>query len=278
MVSPRTALNIARIIPVSKSPITSMTTSGAAKILLNPWASSGDPQFEMLIHPDYRPPPPKPLVPVVNDPSKTIFSPLDYLATETKYLYDLIFSIRRRNKGDAHRTLRALRIEIPISKSPDDDNEKLTQLGDKPREPLLRAGQSAQAGVRMAFNQRFVPSLFNGPASTIGDVRWDKQPVLGITLIPRSGQESGTMYLGTDDKASAIAVRLGECQLNPVVNEETVMAYMDPNPSGWKPRKVDGATKVRVKLTEEYGDNRMNAYSFCTVVKIRGKDQRFPEI
>ena len=233
----------------------------------------------MLIHPDYCPPPLRPTPATQGDPTKQIFSPIDYIATETKFLFDLIFSLRRRNNGDTHRNLQALRIEIPISRSPSaSDNDKLTQLGDKPREPLLKSGETAHSGVRMAYNARFVSSLYNGRASHIGDVRWDDLPILGITMIPRSAKDTGTMYLGPDDRANALAARLSECQLNPVVNLETVMAYMDPNPNGWTPKKVDGATKVRVRLVEQYGDKMADEWSFCTVVKVKGIDKRFPNI
>ena len=234
----------------------------------------------MLIHPDYTPPPLSPVQPTSGDPSKgQIFSPVDYIPTDTKFLFDLIFSIRRRNRADTKLNLRSLRIETPISRTPaSSNNDIVSPLGDKPREPLLKAGETAHSGVRMAYNQRFVPSLFNGPASRIGDVRWDDLPVLGITLIPRSGKVTGTIELGKDGKAVALAARLGECQLNPVVNEETVIAYLEEKPDGWVPKKVEGATKVRVRLVEQYGDNVPDEWSFCTVVKVRGRDRRFPDM
>jgi len=260
------------------SPITPLVPGKATKAIGNAWAASANSQFELLIHPDYRPPPLRPVTPTSGDPTKQIFSPLDYLATETLYLFDLVLSIRRRNAGDTHRNLRALRIEIPISRSPSaSDDEKLDVFGDKPREPLLRSGETAHSGVQILYNQRFVPSLYNGPASRIGDIRWDDLPVLGITLIPRSAQATGTMYLGADDKAAAIAVGLGDCVLSPVVTEETTLAYMTPNAGGWLPGKVDGATKVRVRMVEQYGDGKVDEWSFCTVVKVRGDDKRYPD-
>ena len=114
----------------------------------------------------YCPPPLCPIEPTQGDPTKQIFSPIDYIATDTKYLFDLISSLRRLNHANTNRNLRSLRIEIPVSRgSTALDNEKQTQLGDKPREPLLKAGDTAYAGVRMAYNNRFVPSLYKGNAS-----------------------------------------------------------------------------------------------------------------
>lgn len=280
-------LNTTATIRLDTSPIPPPSTfkPNVIRTLENPWAGSSDAQFEMLIHPDYRPAPLKPVPP--QQGSRPIFSPQDYLATDTTYLWDLMFSIRRVNKGDTKRNLRSLTIEIPVSRGTPQDDKSVARPGarDIAREPLLQSIESSHSGVRMAYNQRFVPSLFNGPSSIIGDVRWDNLPVLGITLIPRSGRTGGTVYLGKDDHAiaatNAVTVRLGQVQLNPVVTKEPVMAYSQPpaKPGGkWTPKLVPDATLCHVKLTETYADGLAPAYSFCSVVKVPGKDKGFPDM
>lgn len=280
-VQPAPSLNNTRAIPLANSPITSTMPKGVAMVP-SAWYTSKNSQFELLIYPDYHPQPLRPATSGIGASLPEVFSPADYLPIDTTYLYDLIFAIRRRDKGKTGLKLKALHIEIPISRSPDaSDTDDLNKNHHKPREPLLKSGDASHSGVQMLCNQRFVPSLYNGPASRIGDVRWDDMAVLGITLLPRSSQNDGTMPLEDDELATAIAVGLGECQLNPIIFVETPMAYNVPPRGGspnWTPGPVADATKARVRLVEIYGNSVPNASSFCTVVKVRGKDKNYPDM
>ena len=88
--------------------------------LPDPFIASADPQFELLVHPDYRPPPPRPFLLSKDKLSSSVHSPLDYIPTGTISFFDLIFAIRRRPDKKPQNpplNLQALVIEIPVSEN-----------------------------------------------------------------------------------------------------------------------------------------------------------------
>jgi hypothetical protein len=256
-------------IPLGASPIRSMAVRMAAAaqsipIKPIPYTPSAQPEFELLVHPDYRPAPPRP--DTLNN--AYVFSVMDQLPTQTERLYDLIFSVRRRHYADVHRTLQYLHIEVPVSRgSRALDLQDLDGFGHRPREPLLVAGADAQAGASIAANPRFVPALFNGPASRIGDGRWDGLDVLLITLTPRSGSETGTLALLADGKSAAVAVRLTESVLESVVTPETINVYKKGSDGKVVKSTVQGCARVPIRLTEVYGNDFPMQWSWCMAVK-----------
>jgi hypothetical protein len=214
--------------------------------------------FELLVHPDYRPPPPLPHPDPQGHLVNNVYSPLDYLPTGTDTLYDLIFAVRRRDNLDTKLNLQEITIEIPVSYNQDkpDSNGYI-------REPLLEAGDYSETGIRMCSNQRFVPTLFSGVASTIGSSRWDGKPVVGITLILRSGQQTGTMPLLSDGKSAEASVRLSEARINAIVDNTTtalVAQGLDPK-TGQTSNKQLPRGRCNIKMSEHYGDGRTDQWS-----------------
>jgi hypothetical protein len=231
----------------------------------NPYVNSLSPKFELLIHPDYRPPPPKPRAPTTVDYLNWHHSPLDYLPTKTNTLYDLVFAIRRRDNADTSLNLQSLTIEIPVSDNGDKPDPKTHFI----REPLLEAGDYSCTGVRMCHNQRFVPALFSGVASSIGSTKWDSKAILGIRLVPRSGRETGTLPLKSDKKAAEASVRVSEARLMGIVDSSTrVLIERGTDPATGKAR-LDSVPLGRcmVKLTEQYGDSKPDQWSWCAAIK-----------
>ncbi|KAH8882539.1 hypothetical protein GQ53DRAFT_847524 [Thozetella sp. PMI_491] len=237
----------------------------------DPFTNSPEPMFELLIHPDYRPPPPRPS----HDPRNTgftndVYSPLDYLATQTQSLYDLVFAVRRRGQLATPLTLQSLTIEVPVSDG----------AGDKPdargyvREPLLMDNNYAGSGARMCSNQRFVPELYRGVASPIGSDQWDGKRILGIRLVPRSGLATGNLPLAADARAHEASVRLGDARLAPIADTKaTVRVAQGIDPTTGKPwDKTLPRGRCLVRLTEHYG-NRPDQYSWCVALKIDGPDK-----
>lgn len=279
---PPTPLNKSSSIPISPSPVPAIPPpSGPVpnfRTIAVPWPNTPASQFELLVHPDYRPPPPRP------DPANNtrVFSIADFLPTQTDFLYDLIFSIRRRNHNvDVTRTLRFIHIEIPVSLgSRDKDKKDLDPPnGRMAREPLLAAGEDSHGDVSMASNQRFVPSLFNGPASTFNDGRWDKHNVLLITLTPRSGKADPTMNLGADDISNApIAVRLGNVVLAPCVTPLKALNVYRQGAKGVETTQVANRAVVPIRMTEIYSNDATPQWSWCLAVKADVGDPNFDAI
>ena len=258
---PSTFLNVSKAV--------SLTNAIVPIITGDPFVDSIGCQFELLVHPDYRPPPPRP-IPALTGIVDNVYSPLDYLPTGTDYLYDLVFAVRRRNSLRTNLMLQSITIEIPVS----DNGDKPDQYGNI-REPLLVNTDYAGKGIQMCHNARFVPTLFSGPASTIGSPRWDNKVILGIKLIPRSGQETGTLALLNDTKAAEASVRLAEAPTIPIV---------DTNATAWIAQGVDHLTgllpvnkrlprgRCLIKMTETYGNNAPARYSWCVGLKVNGGD------
>lgn len=197
-------------------------------------------QFTLLVHVDYRPPPPTPLLANNGQP---VYAPLDYLPTDTKYLYDIIIAIRRKspNLSPGYK-LSELRIEMPIS--PDDKD--LPNSHGIVREPLFKMGGYKGPGARMVGNQRFVPTLYNSTDAGGG-------PVLGIKLIPRSGRQDATIQLLNDSRTSEASVRLAEVDLAPIRQSLNVaVAQIDASGKGLNQVKNEGRGIVKLVLRETY--------------------------
>lgn len=240
------------------------------------------PSYCMVVHPDFRSPPPRPYV----DPKGTFYIPsiIDALPTRTDYLYDLIFSIRRTD-SDARspRVLKYLQIEIPVSTGDAARDKETEPKGHRPREPLLAAGEAAHGGAKVVANQRFVVSMFRGPASAIGDWRWDGREILLITLTPRSGRADGTLALNDVKRSSAVAVRLAECVLADVLMPEVrmnVYAHEPNDPKKTTTIKIDGRSRSPIKLTEVYDDGgkTKTCWSWCLAVKSPEGDADFDKL
>jgi hypothetical protein len=260
-------LNGGKAVPLSV-PITEQHL--APTTLVDPFVDSMKPQFELLVHPDYRPPPPRPFRLAKQPYATSTHSPLDYLPTKTRGFYDLIFAVRRRGKIDTNPrlNLQALVIEIPVSEASggkDSDGHI--------REPLLDGGDYSGAGVSMCSNQRFVPTLFSGVASRIGSKKWDQRPILGIKLVPKSGLETGTMALVADDKAMEASVRLGDANVVPIVDKKTTALVARLDPKTKKPfNDKPNMGMCMIRLTEIY-DNRVNEWSWCAALKLDDGDK-----
>jgi hypothetical protein len=198
-----------------------------------------------------------------------IYSPLDYIPTQTDTLYDLVFAVRRRDNLDTTLQIQYITIEIPVSYDGDqpDSNGYI-------REPLLEAGDYAGASISMCGNQRFVPTVFSDTASTIGSSRWDGKPVVGITLTPRSGQQTGTLPLLSDGKAAEASVRLGEAPVKVVVDKSTtaLVAQVDPKTGQAITAQLPRGRCI-IRMTEHYGDNVRDQWSWCVALKVDSGDK-----
>lgn len=225
-----------------------------------PFADSTDPQFILVVHPAYKPPPPIRIRRKDDQYGAEIYSPLDYLPTDTITLYDVIFAVRRRGILDTKKTLKSITIEIPTldkSKLPGPDYNKAI-------EPLLDSEDWSSVGVSMCSNQRFVPTLYSGTATYVNQPMWDSRQVLGITLIPRASAKtssSGAMPLMKDNKAAEASVRLSQPRVLPMMNKTSQVSIAGSTPK----------TKARslVRMIERYGTDTSDEYqySWCTVLK-----------
>jgi hypothetical protein len=264
-----TRLNGTKLVPQDTSSLIKPQNIAVTN-LADPFISSGSPQFELLIHPDYRPAPPRPFQVTKNHLLSDVHSPLDYIPTDTDTLYDVIFAIRLRDNPDttSGRNLQALVIEIPVSEDP-----LLPDSDGKLREPLLKAGDYSGAGVAMCSNPRFVPTLFSGVASRIGSQKWDQRPIVGIKLVPRSGTETGTLPLRADGKAADASVRLSEPNVVKIVDHSTIAFVAQAKPDGTVlPNLTRSMGRCLVRMTEIYGDDRKNEWSWCVALKVDSGD------
>ncbi|CZR65010.1 uncharacterized protein PAC_14910 [Phialocephala subalpina] len=192
-------LNSSAVITVPRSLATSTPGIGAI---------SG-PQFTLIFHVDYRPPPPTPRL----MPNGVAYAPKDYLPTGTPYLYDIIIAIRRKHpqENPGHRLV-DLSVEMPVTTS-------TTSTDKKAPEPLLPLLGYKGPGARMVRNPRFVPITYNT----------DDGATFGIKLIPRSGDAAATIALDDKGASSDASVRLAQCPVASTVRPFNVaVAAMDP--------------------------------------------------
>ena len=225
-----------------------------------PFADSADPQFILVVHPAYKPPPPIRLRLKDDQYGAEIYSPLDYLPTDTITLYDVIFAVRRMRIMDTKKTLKSITIEIPTldkSQLPGPDYKQAI-------EPLLDSEDWSSVGVSMCSNQRFVPTLYSGTATSVKQPMWDSRQVLGITLIPRASAKtssSGAMQLLKDNKAAEASVRLSQPRVLPIMNKKSQVSIAGRSPQ----------TKARslIRMIERYETETNDDYqwSWCTVLK-----------
>ncbi|KAH8901389.1 hypothetical protein GQ53DRAFT_814848 [Thozetella sp. PMI_491] len=259
---PRVMLNsmraVPRALPAAHMALARPPTPGP----FNPWAPIGTPQFELLVHPDYRPAPPRPIHDPNNNVANDVFSPFDYIPTQTTSLFDLVFSIRRRVNDNTDLQLQSITIEIPVS----DGSDKKNADG-YIREPLLEAGDYSGTGVHMCSNPRFVPAIFSGTATPIGSDKWDNKPVVGIRLVPRTGQATGTLPLVADLKSKDAGFRLSEPRIKPIVDHSTsaMIAALNSQGNPTNVQKVIGRCMIR--MSEQYGPTHTDTVSWCTVLK-----------
>lgn len=239
--------------------------------LRRPFVDSADPQFRLVVHPAYKPPPPYRNRKKDDDYRAEVYSPLDYLPTDTISLYDIVFAVRRRGIMKTTKALKSITIEIPVlSKENLPPSDKFRD----PFEPLLDSTDWSAVGVSMCSNQRFVPTLYSGSASSVNDPSslWDSRQVLGITLVPRSGLTTGALELLDDNKATEASVRLSQPRVLPRINLTTQVQVAQVKPPINKP---EFKSRSLIRMTERYGDDKHDEYqvSWCTVLKRAGGDK-----
>lgn len=133
-------------------------------------------------------------------------------------------------------------MELPIS----DGTDAKDKAGNI-REPLIEAGGYSGGGVRMTSNHRFVPTLYTSTD------RFDKT-VLGIRLIPRSGDPTATLALLGDDRTSDASVRLSECPIAAIVDSSkgVQVAQVDSTGKGTSTSAREPRGICKILLREVY--------------------------
>lgn len=96
----------------------------------------------------------------------------------------------------------------------------------------------------MTSNHRFVPTLYTA-------IDRSKKTVLGIKLIPRSGEHSATIALTNDGRSSDASVRLAECPVAPIVDKSksvpVAQVGTDGKGTGTSARQPRGICKIVLK-------------------------------
>lgn len=268
----RLLLNRAAVIPRTTLPLPSANGLAAVQPKSrspNSWppADVQDCQFELLLHPDYRQPPPRP-APPYQATGATVYSPQTLLPITPKYLYDLVLAIRRR-PGTARPglLLRTLFIELPI----EDATDPRPPTANFWREPLLVGGNYAGTGLAMAGgNQRFVPTLESAANSTD-----DGQACVRVTLVPRSGSAQGTMPLDDFALSAQASVRVAEVKMPGIVDDTTSAGIATITPTGGTGVANVQCGRCFVKVTEVYADGT-EKYSWAVALKTVSADPKAP--
>lgn len=102
----------------------------------------------------------------------------------------------------------------------------------------------------MTSNHRFVPTLY-----TAADT--NDKTVLGIKLIPRSGDPGATITLKSDGRTADASVRLAECSIAPIVDKSkgVQVAQVDARGNATVPtRQPRGVCKLLLKEVYLMGD------------------------
>ena len=98
----------------------------------------------------------------------------------------------------------------------------------------------------MTQNLRFVPTLY-----TADDPSFPDKSVLGVKLIPRSGQQDATITLTNDGRTTEASVRLSECPVVQIVDKSkgVLVAQTDAqgNGTGKSAREPRGICKILLK-------------------------------
>ncbi len=116
------------------------------------------------------------------------------------------------------------------------------------REPLLPVGGYHGPGARMVSNQRFVPTLYNTVDST-------SKPILGIKLIPRSGDPAATITLSDDQATNEASIRLAQVPIATIkkyLNPAIVQATATGGPTVPPSVKGEKMGVVKLRLLEKY--------------------------
>jgi hypothetical protein len=234
-----------------------------------PPADMKDCQFELLVHPDYRPAPPRPM-PAYHVTQVTVYSPQTVLPIAPKYLYDLVLAVRRRpGTAEPQLGLAKIFVELPVVDATDTRPPSASFW----REPLLEGGNYAGTKLAMAGNQRFVPTLENSLHSTD-----DGQACVRVTLVPRSGKKDGTMQMSDWASSRQASVRLAEMRIAGIVDDSTTAKIATAAPAGG-PATISNRTVGRcfVKMTEVYADGS-ERYSWAVALKSNDADPWAPKV
>lgn len=206
-------------------------------------SESEDPQFTLSVYPDYRRAPPQ-----RSDTNSNVYDREDYIPTQNRYFFDLIFNIRRI-KTSAYR-LRELCIYIPIASEADE------WLLD---EPLLTQDYTGP-GVSMLANQRFIPLL----NITSGEMQ--------VRIVPRSSNDEADVAMD-DKKTVEVGVRLAQAN----VDEKVRIKSMVKVDEGAREVKR-GVVKVELQETYTSGDGTVSVWSNVTVLKNDTWDLRYERV
>jgi hypothetical protein len=251
-------LNRTSVIPRS---LAATPTRASRQPTMPPPADFASCQFELLIHPDYRQPPPRPF-PAWKYDARATYSPQTQLPMTPIYLYDMVLAVRRRPRHTpGNYELQELHIEIPVEDPSDTHNPSDNMW----REPLLVGGDYSGKGVQMTGNDRFVPTLSSADHSSD-----DGKACLRVTLIPRTGEAQGTVLLKDDSASAEASVRLAEVRLAQIVDTRTRVLLVKQK---GKPAVSTPAGRCFVKMTEVYASGQPDQLSWAVVLKTKDRDQ-----
>lgn len=172
-------------------------------------------QFTFATYADYKP--------FATPRTSDGYDPNAYLPTQNVFLYDLIFSIRKRIAASSFQLLE-IQIDFPTDDAP---------RRPPPPEPLLRAPYSGE-GARMLSNQRFTPLLF----ADAGRLR--------VRLLPRTVADGYRFSLG-DAKSAEMSFRLAQPEVASVKAGVFLPMRGSPGKPQW--RGLASATVVEMYAT-----------------------------
>lgn len=210
-------------------------------------------QFDIFVFPDYKGVPTR--LPKNRASGQPIFDKQDYVPTTNWYLFDLIFSIRKKpTSTDSSLKLLKLVIDIPV----------LTTPPNKANASLLNPNYTGP-GLRMLSNQRFIPFLYSADATST-------TPIMRVELVPRSAKDVYALPMG-DGRTREADFRLAESSISPVkVPMPTQIQGMD---------LMQQREQVVITLTEWYqtlaAPTGSPVVSTYTVIKLGATDDALPQ-
>jgi hypothetical protein len=214
------------------------------------------PQFNLIVHPDYKLPPPKAI--------RGVHDPNDFVPILANYLFDLVFSVQRITPNQVSQyQLVELNIDIPwviLSSHPAGISSSSVSAAGPPGlraavgaaavEPLLK-GDYDGPGITMLGFQRFTPMINKSTG------------FLTCRIIPRSAASSPVMVL-TDLKSRAASFSLGAVRIADI---QTIKPIDIQAPGGKVQRVAGGVATVYLHETYLVGGAMQTCTSTFDVVK-----------